>query len=90
MRKYWLVDIEYIRDIKKNKFKPENIMKPSTSIRCRRKAAKSLIISTSGLEIKAKEEDYITADTKKIIPLLQVFYIYTQIFIFLAAPDNKL
>ena len=33
MREYQSVDIQYIRDIKKNKFKPENIMKLSSSVR---------------------------------------------------------
>lgn len=65
-------------------------MKLSTSVRRTRKAAKSLKISTSGLEIEAKEEDCTTADTKEIIPLLRAFHVYTQIFIFLAVPGNKL
>ena len=71
MREYRLVDIQYIRDIKKNKFKLENIMKLSTSVRHKREAAKSLKIGTNGLEIEAKKEDCTTADAKSIIPLLQ-------------------
>ena len=90
MREYRSVDIQYIRDIKKNKFKPENIMKLSTSVRRTREAAKSLKIGTSGLEIEAKEEDCTTADAKGIIPLLRAFHVYTQILVFLAAPGNKL
>ena len=90
MREYRSVDIQYIRNIKKNKFKPENIMKLSTSVRHTREAAKSLKIGTSGLEIEAKEEDCTTADGKGIIPLLQAFHVYTQILVFLAAPGNKL
>ena len=90
MREYWSMDIHYIRDIKKNKFKPENIMKLSTSVRRTREAAKSLRIGTSGLEIEAKEEDCTTADAKGIIPLLRAFHVYAQILIFLAAPGNKL
>ena len=90
MREYRSVDIQYIRDIKKNKFKPENIMKLSTSVRRTREAAKSLKIGTSGLEIEAKEEDCTTADAKGIIPLLRAFHVYTQILIFLAAPGIKL
>ena len=90
MHKYWSVDIQYIRDIKKNKFKLENIMKLSTSVRCTREVAKSLKIGTSGLEIEAREEDYTTADKKGIIPLFRVFYVYALIFIFLAALGNKL
>ena len=70
MRDYCSVDIQYVRDIKRNKFKPENIMKLSTSVRRTREAAKNLKIGTSGLEIDAKEEDCITADAKGIIPLL--------------------
>ena len=54
MREYRSVDIQYIRDIKRNKFKPENIMKLSTSVRRTREAAKSLKIGTNGLEIEAK------------------------------------
>ena len=90
MREYRSVDIQYIRDIKKNKFKPENIMKLSTSVRRTREAAKSLKIGTNGLEIEAKEEDCTIADVKGIIPLLRAFHVYTQILVFLAAPGNKL
>lgn len=77
MREYRSVDIQYIRDIKRNKFKPEKIMKLSTSVRRTREAAKSLKIGTSGLEIEAKEEDCTTADAKGIIPLLRAFHVYT-------------
>ena len=77
MREYRSVDIQYIRDIKKNKFKPENIMKLSTSVRRTREAAKSLKIGTNGLEIEAKEEDCTIADAKGIIPLLRAFHVYT-------------
>ena len=90
MHEYRSVDIQYIPDIKKNKFKPENIKKLSTSVRRTRKAAKSLKIGTSGLEIEAKEEDCTTADAKGIIPLLRAFYVYTQIFVFLASSGNEL
>ncbi len=90
MREYRWVDIQFIWDIKKNKFKLENITKLSTSIRRTKKAAKSLKIGTSNLEIEAKEEDCTTTDFKTIIPLLQAFHIYTQILIFLAPPDIKL
>ena len=90
MHEYRSVDTQYIRDIKKNKFKPKNIMKLSTSMRHTREAAKSLKIGTSGLEIEAKEENCTTADAKGIILLLQTFHVYTQILIFLAAPGIKL
>ena len=90
MYKYRSIDIQYIQDIKKNKFKPENIIKLSTSIRCTREAVKSLKISTSRLEIEAKEEDCTTADAKGIIPLLWAFYVYVQNLNFLATPANKL
>lgn len=70
IRKYQLVNIQYICDIKKNKLKTENIIKLSYNIRCTRKTAKSLKIGTNSLEIKAKEEDCTTADAKDIIPLL--------------------
>ena len=75
--------------MKKNKFKPENIMKLSTSVRRTREAAKSLKIGTNGLEIEAKE-DCTTADAKGITSFLQAFHVYTQILVFLAAPGNKL
>ncbi len=90
MREYRSVDIQYIRDFKKNKFKPENIMKLSTSVRRTREAAKSLKIGTTGLEIEAREDDCTTADAKGIIPLLWDFHVYKQILVFLAAPGNKL
>ena len=44
-------------------------MKPSIIIRYIRKVAKILSISTSGLEIEAKEEDYTTTNAKSIILL---------------------
>ena len=75
MRKYRFVNIQYIRDIKKNKFKLGNIMKLSTSIRRIRKAVKSPRFGTSGLEIEAKEEEYTTTDVKSIIPLLRAFHV---------------
>ena len=90
MRKYRSVDIQYIRDIKKNKFKPKNIMKLSTSVRHTIEVAKGLKISSNGLEIETKEENCTTADTKGIIPLLRAFHIYTQILVFLAASGIKL
>ena len=61
-------------------------MKLSTSVR---EAVKSLKVDNSGLEIEAKE-DCTTADAKGIIALLRAFHVHTQIFIFLAAPGNKL
>ena len=90
MREYRSVDIQYIWDIKKNKFKPENIMKLSTSVRRTREAAKSLKIGFNGLEIEAKEEDCTISDAKGIIPLLRAFHVYTQILVFLATPGIKL
>ena len=90
IRKYLLVDIQYICNIKKIKFKLENIMKLSTHVRCTRKTAISLKIGTNGLKIEAMKEDYTTADVKGIISLLQAFHIYIQILIFLATLRNKL
>lgn len=68
--KYWSIDIQYIRDIKKNKFKLENIMKLITNVRCSRETAKNLKIATNGLEIKAKEDDCTIAEANSIISLL--------------------
>ena len=75
MREYRSVDIQYIRDIKKNKFKPENIMKLSTSVRQTQEATKNLKLGINGLKIEAKEEDCITLDVKRIIPLLCSFHV---------------
>lgn len=77
MCEYCSVNIKYIWDINKNKFKPENIMKLSTSVKRTRKAAKSLKIGTSGLEIKAKEKDCTTVDDEGVIFFLQAFHVYT-------------
>ena len=90
MHKYRSVDIQYIRNIKKNKFKPENIMKLSTSVRRAKETAKSLKIGTSGPEIEAKEKDCTNTDTQGIIPLLWAFHVYMQIFVFLVTPGKKL
>lgn len=65
-------------------------MKLSTCIRRIREVAKSLKIDTNNLEIEAKEKDCISVDPNNIILLFQAFYIYTQIFVFLAIPGNKL
>lgn len=65
-------------------------MKLSTSMRRTRETATSLKTGTSSLEIEAKEENCTTADAKGIVPLLRAFHVYTQIFIYLAAPGNKL
>lgn len=90
MHKYWSVKIQYIRDIKNNKFKSENFIKLSTSVRRTKEAAKSLKMGTHSLDIKVKEEHCIIADAKGIIPLFQTFHMYTQILVFLVAPGNKL
>ena len=66
------------------------MMKLSTSIRYTRKAAKNLKMKTNNLKIKAKKEDYTIIDIKEFILLLQSFCMYTQIIIFLAAPNSKL
>lgn len=81
IRKYQLVNIQYIYDIKKNKLKRKNIIKLNTSIRYSREVTKSLKIGTNGLEIKAKEKDYTTADAKNINFFLELF-IYIHKFLF--------
>lgn len=68
--------MQYIYDIKRNKFKLEKIMKLSTSVRCTRKAAKSLKIGLNILEIEIKEEDYTITKAKSIISLVRVFHMY--------------
>lgn len=79
MRRYWSVNIQYIYNIKKNKFKLENIMKLCINVRRIREAAKSLKISIDGLKIEAKEENYTIADAKGIILLLSKFsYIHAN------------
>lgn len=70
IQKYLLKNIQYICDIKKNKFKSENIIKLNNSIRYIRKAARSLKISISNLKIKAKKKDYIFSNIKNIIFIL--------------------
>lgn len=65
--KYQLIDIQYICNIKKNKFKLENIMKLSTSIRYIREVAKSLKNDTNGLKIEAKKKDYMIVNAKNSI-----------------------
>lgn len=65
-----MVDIQYISNIKKNKFNPENIMKLSTNVRYTRKVAKYLKIYTNNLVIEIKKGDYTIADIKNIVSLL--------------------
>lgn len=62
------MDIQYICDIRENKFKSEKIMKLSISVRYTKKAAKSLKIDTNDMEIKAKEENCTIEDVKGISP----------------------
>lgn len=65
-------------------------MKLYTSIRRTKESAKILKIDTNNLKIKAKKKDYTIMVAKSIIFLLQSFYVYMQILVFLAAPNNKL
>ena len=51
-------------------------MKLNTNVRRTNKAAKSLKISISGLEIEAKENDCTTTYAKNIIPLFWALYMY--------------
>lgn len=69
---------QYICDIKKNKLKPENIMKFSIIVRRTGEISKSLRIGTNGLEIEVKDKNYTIADTKNIIFFLQAFHVYTR------------
>lgn len=68
----------------------KNIIKLSTSIRQTIKLIKNLKICINGQKIEAKEENYTIIDTKTIILFFQIFYIFIQIFIFLAVLGNKL
>ncbi len=90
MHEYCSIDIQYIWDTKKNKFKPENIIKLSTSVRRTRETIKNFKPGTNWLEIEAKEENCTTLDAKRIIPLLRSFHVYRQIFIFIAAPGIQM
>ena len=87
---YHSIDIQYIRDIKKNIFKLKNIIKLNTSVRHTKEAAKSLKIGTSSLEIEAKEEDCTTSDAKGIILLFQVFHVYTDLYFFGPSGDQAI
>lgn len=71
------MDTQYICDIKKNKFKSENIMKLSTSVKQTKEVAKNLKIGINNLVIEAKEENCFIADAKDIISLLWAWYVYT-------------
>lgn len=68
----------------------ENIIKVSISIKHTKEATKNLKIDIINIEIKVKKENYTILDARYIIPLLQTFYVYIQIHIFLAAYGNKL
>lgn len=71
-----MIDIKYIWNIKKNKFKLENFIKLNISIKYIKKAARNLKIDINGFKIKAKEEYFITVNAKKNISLSQAFYLY--------------
>lgn len=76
MREYWSVDIQYICNIKKNKFKLENIIKLSTNVKRTREAVKNLKINTNNLKIEVKKENCTTADAKSIIFFVRAFNMY--------------
>lgn len=65
-------------------------MKLITSVRCTRKAAKSIKIGTHILEIETEPKDCTTLDAKNIISLSLGFHVHTLIFAFLAARANQL
>ena len=84
MQEFRSIDIQHIRDIKRNKFKPGNIVKLSTSIRRTGEIAKNVKLDLSGLKIETREEDCTVADAKSIVSLLRSFLVYKQTLLFLA------
>ncbi len=67
MHEYRSVDIQYICNIKINKFKPENIMKLSTSVRRTREAAKSLKIGTNSVWKLRPRKKIVQPQTQKVL-----------------------
>ena len=65
-------------------------MKLSSSLKNTREATKWLKIDTSSLEVETKEKDCTALHAKSIIFFFLAFYVYTQIFVFLAPKGNKL
>lgn len=70
IHKYWLINIQYICNIKLSQFKSVNMIKLSTNIRYIREAAKSIKIDINYLKIKVKNENCLIANIKDIISLL--------------------
>ncbi len=79
------MDIKYIPNMKKNKFKVENTMKLSINVRQIIKSTKIFTPAINSLKIEPKEEDFITLNIKNIILLICLFFVYTQVSILILA-----
>ena len=90
MHEYCSLDIKYIQDIKKNKFKPENNMNLSTSVRQNKKVTNNLSLGTCRLKIEAKEKNCTTLDAKRIIFFFRSFHVSIQMLICIAASKIQL
>ncbi|KAA8893977.1 hypothetical protein FN846DRAFT_895504 [Sphaerosporella brunnea] len=88
-QRYSAIDPAHFRDILKNKFKPENVMKLSTSFSPTPHRKETLTLGT--YTIPTIEEDHASDDYRGGIPsLMQPFEIYSQILIQFAPPGIRL
>jgi hypothetical protein len=79
-QRYPAIDPVYFRDILENKFKPENVMKLSTSFTPTARRKETLTLGT--YTIPTVEQDHASDDYRGGIPsLMQPFEIYGQILV---------
>ncbi len=84
IRHYCSLDIQFIWNIMKDKFKSKNILKLSTSVGQTKEATKNLKLGINRLKIGAKKENWTILNAKRNILPLCLIYIYTQISISIA------
>jgi hypothetical protein len=87
-QRYPAIDSAYFRDIPENKFKPENVMKLSTSFTPTPRRKETLTLGT--YTIPTVEQDHASDDYRGGIPsLMQPFEIYGQILVQFAPPGIR-
>ena len=80
---------EHFEDILHNRFKPENILKLSTSFTTIKPRVKYIKVGDS-IELATHEDDSTAGEAKSITQLLRCFLLYEQIIIHFAPPTVQL
>lgn len=80
---YPIIHEEHFEDILHNRFKPENILKLSTSFATIKPRVKYIKVGDS-IELATHEDDSTAGEAKSITQLLRCFLLYGQIIIHFA------